>query len=154
MVEFALVAPLFFILLFAIIEGARFVFYNEMLNNATREGARYAIVHGGNTFDTCASGPPAPGTTPCDTDGDNVRNAVRDAAISLIDSGTVSIPYPVWTAPGAPLPDVPPPGPGTDSGTNARGHYVTVFVDYTYSPLIPLLPSITISARSSLVINN
>ena len=41
-----LVAPVFFLLLFGIIEGGRFIFYHETLNNATREGARYAIVHG------------------------------------------------------------------------------------------------------------
>jgi Flp pilus assembly protein TadG len=48
--EFALVAPLFFLLLFGIIEAGRFVFYTEVLANATREGARYAIVHSGRTF--------------------------------------------------------------------------------------------------------
>ena len=54
--EFALVAPVFFLLLFSIIEGGRFIFYYETLNNATREGARYAIVHGMNSFD--CTGPP------------------------------------------------------------------------------------------------
>jgi len=150
LVEFAMVAPLFFVLLFAIMEGARFVFYNEMLNNATREGARYAIVHGGNTRDVCASGPPATGTVACDVSGANVKDAVRVAALSLIDTGVLSIPDPIWTVINDDLPD-----PGDPStGTNARGNYVTVFVDYSYSPIIPLLPSINISARSSLVINN
>src|SRR5690242_12105624 len=58
MVEFALVAPIFFLLLFAIIEGGRFIFYYETLNNATREGARYAIVHGSNA--KCPAGPSGP----------------------------------------------------------------------------------------------
>jgi Flp pilus assembly protein TadG len=156
LVEFALVAPLFFLFMFAIIEGARFVFYNEMLNNATREGARYAIVHGGNTKDGsttppfCASGPAAPSTDPCDVPGANVKEAVRTGAIGLIDTGTLSIPDPIWTVANDDLPN---PGDAS-SGTNARGNYVTVFVDYSYSPIIPLLPSINISARSSLVINN
>ena len=44
--EFALVAPLFFLLLFGIIEAGRFIYYYEILSNATREGARYAIVNG------------------------------------------------------------------------------------------------------------
>lgn len=154
MVEFALVAPLFFILLFAIIEGARFVFYNELLNNATREGARYAIVHGANTFDTCRTGPTPATVPPCDIEGDDVREAVRAAAISLISTGDLSIPKPVWTASGSALPPDGTPGGSASPGNNARGNYVTVFVNYTYSPLIPILPSITISARSSLVINN
>jgi TadE-like protein len=152
MVEFALVAPMFFILLFAIIEGARFVFYSEMLNSATREGARYAIVHGGHTLAPggCASGPPAPSTAPCDVDGDNVKEAVRSAALSLIDTGDLSIPDPIWTPPNSVLPE---PGSG-NTGTNDRENYVTVFVDFTYTPLLPGIPSITINARSSLVINN
>jgi hypothetical protein len=154
MVEFALIAPMFFIILFAIIEGARFVFYNEMLNNATREGARYAIVHGANTFDTCRSGPTPGGVTPCDIEGEDVREAVRTAAISLISTGDLSIPKPVWTPAGSALPPDGAAGGSASPGNNSRGSYVTVFVNYTYSPLIPILPSITISARSSLVINN
>ena len=54
MVEFALVAPLFFLLLFGIIEAGRFIFYYETLNNATREGARYAIVNGANSTSSAA----------------------------------------------------------------------------------------------------
>jgi hypothetical protein len=159
LVEFALVAPLFFIMLFAIIEGARFVFYNEMLNSATREGARYAIVHGSQAIDGCPSGPmPGGAPNPCDPDGDNVIEAVEKAAIGLVGSGFLFVDAPVWCA----TPEVPPTGtecpgavpPDRNTGDNARGKYVTVFVDYTYAPLLPLLPEITISARSTLVVNN
>jgi Flp pilus assembly protein TadG len=44
-VEFAIVAPVFFLVLLGIIEYARFLFTLEMLNNAAREGARYAAVN-------------------------------------------------------------------------------------------------------------
>jgi len=83
--EFALVAPFFFLFMLAIMEAGRFIFYYEMLSSATREGARYAIVHGSNAIDLCPSGPnPAwKGTNTCDPDGDNVKEAVRDAAIDL-----------------------------------------------------------------------
>jgi TadE-like protein len=149
MVEFALVAPIFFILIFAIIEGARFTFYYEMLNNAARDGARYAIVHGSNALDGCPSGPPAPDTYNCDEPGENVKQAVSNGAIGLVDSGSVTVSPPVWLS----TPDQPNPG-DPNTGDNRRGNYVTVFVEYTYSPIMPLLPPITISARSSLVINN
>ncbi|NBO91423.1 MAG: pilus assembly protein [Planctomycetia bacterium] len=43
-VEFALVAPIFFLLLFGIIEYCRLMFTWQLLNNAAREGARYAVV--------------------------------------------------------------------------------------------------------------
>ena len=49
---------------------------------------------------------------------------------------------------------------GSSSGHNGRGEYVTVFVDFDYDPIIsqvidvPVLPTISISAESTLVINN
>jgi TadE-like protein len=134
MVEFALVAPLFFLLLFGIIEAGRFIFYYETLNNATREGARYAIVNGASTIG-CPSGPPAPGSTGCDVPGDNVIARVRAAALGLGSAVTVT---PEWFS------------------NNGRGETVKVTATATYKTLVPLvpLPSITISAESSLVINN
>lgn len=44
LVEFALVFPLFLILLMSIITYGLYVFYNEQLTNAAREAARYAAV--------------------------------------------------------------------------------------------------------------
>ena len=155
LVEFALVAPIFFVLMFAVIEGGRFIFYYEMLNNATREGARYAIVHGGNSQIGPRSGP-GPGADPCassvtdDCTGANVIDAAKNAAIGLVSSGSLSADPPAWW-------DCmdPPPAPGDEStGTNERGKCVTVFLNYTYQTIIPVLPPITISAESSLVINN
>jgi hypothetical protein len=145
MVEFALIAPIFFLILFAIMEAGRFVFYYEMLSNAAREGARYAIVHGANS--SCPTGPMT-GTNPCGADatGERVKQAVRDAAISLADTGQLFPLDPIWTPQGVEC--------GTGSGTNVRGACVTVPVQYSYSPLIPILPTITVSAESSLVINN
>jgi len=139
LVEFAMVAPLFFLLLFGIIEGARFILYYQTLNNATREGARYAIVHGSNS--NCPSGPMPPGETApggCyDPTGANVEQAVKDAAFGLL--GSAVIVTPTWGATG-----------------NARDSDVTVSAAYTYTTLIPLvpLPAITVSAESRLVINN
>jgi hypothetical protein len=134
--EFALIAPMFFIVLFGIVEAGRFIFTYEILNNATREGARYAIVNGANVDPIgCPSGPPAPGSVPCDTAGDNVKERVRDAAIGV--GGTITVDAD-W------FPD------------NGRGSTVTVAASVRYRPMIPLvpLPDITVSAESSLVVNN
>jgi Flp pilus assembly protein TadG len=146
MVEFALVAPMFFLVLFAIIEAGRFIFYYETLSHATREGARYAIVNGANTLG-CPSGPAAPGSSACDTAGNNVVTRVRQSALGVPATG-VSVDRCWWYS-------------ACDFGThgdgdNARGATVTVNATYTYSSLIPLvpLPSITVTAESSLVINN
>jgi hypothetical protein len=142
MVEFALVAPLFFLLLFGIIEAGRFVFYHEILANATREGARYAIVNGANVNPIgCPSGPPAPLSVPCDTTGANVVARTQAAAIGLGGSVTV---VPTWlNTDGSP-------------GHNGRGQTVNVAATFTYRTLVPLvpLPPIPVTAESSLVINN
>ena len=53
--EFALVAPIFFLILFSIIDFGRYVYYVQILNNAAREGARYAIVHGANSLPVVGS---------------------------------------------------------------------------------------------------
>ena len=135
--EFALVAPVFFLVLFAIIEAGRFMFYYETLNNATREGARYAIVNGANSLG-CPTGPPAPGSSPCDPTGEDVRQRVRNAAFGVLGSGVTVTP--TWH----------------DPANNGRGSTVTVTATYTYASLIPLvpLPTISVEAESSLVVNN
>lgn len=48
-VEFALVAPVFFLLVFGMIEYGRMVMVQQVLTNATREGARRAVLDGATT---------------------------------------------------------------------------------------------------------
>ena len=43
-VEFACVAPVCFMILLGILEYARYLFTVQLMNNAAREGARYAVV--------------------------------------------------------------------------------------------------------------
>ena len=43
LVEFALVFPLFLMVLFSIISFGLYIFYNQQLANAAREAARYAV---------------------------------------------------------------------------------------------------------------
>jgi hypothetical protein len=130
-VEFALVAPWFFLMLFGIVEAGRFILYYETLNNATREGARYAIVNGERSF--TPTGPPQqPG-------GEDVIAKVKAAAFGVLGNGVTVTP--TW---------------GGSPPNNERGTVVTVHASYTYSSLVPLvpLPPITVQAESSLVINN
>ncbi|MEX2425777.1 MAG: TadE family protein [Thermomicrobiaceae bacterium] len=46
MVEFALVSPLLFLMLFGVMEGGWLLFHNHQVSNAAREGARFAVVNG------------------------------------------------------------------------------------------------------------
>jgi Flp pilus assembly protein TadG len=142
LVEFAIVAPIFFVLLFAIIEAGRFILFYETLNNATREGARYAIVNGANSL-TCPTGPPAPKSVACDPTGAHVVARVKAAAFNVMGTGVAVAPS--WHQSDAVTP-----------GDNGRGMTITVVATYTYHSLVPLvpLPPITITAESSLVINN
>lgn len=45
--ELALVVPLFFALVFGVIDIGRVIWANDVVGNAAREGARYASVHAG-----------------------------------------------------------------------------------------------------------
>ena len=132
LVEFALVAPLFIVVLLAAIEVGRYIYHYEMLNNAAREGVRYAIVHGALSGDP--TGPPH------DPTGDDIKLAVSQASLSLIGVGDMTIPDPIYAGPN-----------GT---SNKRGSNVTVSVTYTYASIIPLVPPISVSAESTGVVNN
>lgn len=130
LVEFALVAPIFFLLLFAIIDFGRYVYYVQVLNNAAREGARYAIVHG-------PEGIPSTGP-PDEPSGAAVTAKVRSYLVGVIDGGNLTI-TPTWP-----------------QGTNGRGNTVNVRVDYQFHSVMPLvpLPTVMVRGESTLVINN
>jgi len=136
LVEFALVAPLFFLVLFAIIDFGRYVYYVQILNNAAREGTRYAIVHGSAGLPS--SGPPESGTVSFDPSGQNVKDVVRNYAIGVIGAAALDV-VPSW-------PD----------GSNGRGRVVSVHVTYQFRSVIPIvpLPPVAIKGESTLVINN
>lgn len=132
LVEFALVAPVFFVMLFAIIDFGRYVYYVQILNNAAREGARYAIVHGALSL--------APTGPPDEPSGAAVKAVVRDYAIGVIgveDTAVLDIDT-TWD------PD------------NTRDNPVTVAVTYQFRSVIPLvpIPAIAVKGESTLVINN
>ncbi|MCI0343819.1 MAG: pilus assembly protein [Chloroflexi bacterium] len=153
--EFAIIAPIFFFTLFAIIEFGRAVYTIQMLNNAAREGARYAIVHGAAS--TSPSGPfpatyPAPNSH--DPTGLNVVNRVKQFAIAIIDSGPSDFAVSVkWCANDGDIAAC----PGTyGDGDNGRNQNVLVTVNYKFKPLLGMvpLPTFDLSGGSTLVINH
>lgn len=54
-VEFALVAPVFFLLIFGMIEYGRMVMVQQVLTNAAREGARVGVLDNATTSDVTTS---------------------------------------------------------------------------------------------------
>ena len=132
LVEFALVAPLFFLILFGIIDFGRYVYYTQILNN---EGARYAIVHGEH-------GIPQTGPGSLDPTGTAVVNVVKQYSIGVIGLQDISVltVTPSWD-------------PNTNNHRNTK---VTVNVTYAFHSVIPIvpIPPITVRGASTLVINN
>jgi len=159
-----MVIPFFLVLLFSIIEFGRAVYYIQMLNNAAREGARYAIVHGvASAPRQCPSGPfpPSYGTTnPCDPYGDRVIAATKSAAIAVIDgaSPTDFIVAVKWCDEDGDIADCPDTNASAmGDGHNGRNPTVSVSVTYSLEPwiraIVPL-PTFTLTGASSLVVNN
>jgi TadE-like protein len=143
LVEFAFVLVPFLLLLYGIIEFGRYVYTVQVLNNAAREGARYAIVHGSTSL--CPSGPmPGGAINPCDPNGDNVITAVEQQAVAVI----APITFPPMTCPSSPANPCWQPN-------NQRESTVTVHVRTVFDPLLPLpLPAITVDGSSTLVVNH
>ena len=133
LVEFAFVAPIFFLLLFAILDFGRYVYYVQILNNAAREGARYAIVHGSGSFV-----PTGPGS-----DDPTIAAIVKNYATGVVGTGATFSIHSIW-------------GDGGAGATNDRGQKVKVTITYQFQSMIPVvpIPAITINGESTLVINN
>lgn len=97
LVEFSLVAFLVMLTAFASIEFDRMILVYTSLSNATRAGARYAIVHGS---DRTATGEPASGPS----DQSNVVAVVKKfAGIGALDTNTLNVvvSYPTNNKPGS-----------------------------------------------------
>lgn len=108
MIEFALVLPLFLLIVTGLFDVGRAVWQENTLAYAAREGTRYAIVHGSGSSD-----PVWPGnTTP-------VRDVVRKAALG-VPNVTVVV---TW--------------PDTVGGTACYDRNCRVAVDAT-APFVPI----------------
>jgi len=114
LVEFAFVAVIFFMLFFGIVEYCRFIFVRQVLVNAAREGARYAVV---NTTDTTMI---ADTTSYVGTLVAGVTGSMKNytCQVYLADNTGTSI------------------GAATSAGF---GQYVAVQVDCDYDTILPSL---------------
>jgi hypothetical protein len=165
LVEFALIAPLFFFLLFSIIEFGRAVYYIQMLNNAAREGARFAIVHGHKSMSPSGPFPPTAVVAnggvdnSFDLNGDNVVAATKEYAIGIVDANPADFVVTVkWCDEDGNVADCPDTNAAAKGdGHNGRNQTVTVSVAYTFRPFMSgflPLPTFNLTGGSSLVVNN
>jgi hypothetical protein len=152
--EFALVIPLFMVLLVGVFEFARAIYYVQVVNNAAREGARYAIVHGAKSLYTI--GPMLNGPSD-DPTGTSVVNIVHSYATG-IDPSSLDVMI-CWNGQ-PPTPATAPCDNGAGDygpGNNDPGSTIHVQVSYTFEPVLSVLlplPSFTLTGESTLVINH
>ncbi len=124
-VEFALVAPVFFLLIFAILEFGWYFFVEHTIHYATREGTRLALV--GTQLND-------PGGNPMSR-VDSITSTIKDNAAMAVDPNSLLIKiYPV----GADYAD---PGNWETIANNAGagGDYMRVRTRYTYTFITPLI---------------
>jgi hypothetical protein len=120
-------------LMFWLFELSMFTYTCSVLNSATREGVRYATLHG--TDSSACSGPDT--ACPDQSPYSNVQAVVTSAAsVSLhnLSAMTVTVAY--------------------SNNTAAAGNPVTVKVAYTYVPYVSLpglLDSVTFSSQGQIV---
>jgi Flp pilus assembly protein TadG len=137
MVEFALLLPLFLLVIFGLIDMGRFVMTDHILSSAAREGARQAAVEAswlGSTDTSCntAHGPTCPGNVTVLSD--HARAAANNIVAGLGGSITQlhlscdppgSEPTGLWS--------------GTSCLSTTSGNHVSVRVVFTYQPITPVI---------------
>jgi hypothetical protein len=159
LVEFALVIPVFFLLLFGLIDMGRFVYMNSTLSQAAREGARVAAVEAswiGRTDPNCNQ----PGGPVCPADVSTFRAHVLEATNRMIapfGSITDADLFTSCDSSGA----TPPGGSWTSQTCNGAGQsvggFVSVRVVLEFNPVTPIVSqmfsSITTSGAATMVVN-
>jgi len=171
LVEFAIVIPVFLVILIGMVDLGRAVWANNSVANAAREAARFASVHGGSCKDLsgsfcsssnyCPVGPAGPKTavpsvtTACPYPSSSKQSIYDAATAQLIGGGTSSTTTacyfnPVTTTSCSGNTD----GSG---GNNTRGMAVTVTVSTTVPVIIPSFlgtNTVSVSATSTMLINH
>lgn len=155
LVEFALVLPIFLMLLVGVFDLGHVVWANNAISTAAREATRFAVVHGGNS--TCPVGPhsatqayPMPPTTDCPISSDSVQ-PIKDEAAQWLSGvgGTVD----VWVCYG----DVTTCSSDQNTSDNARGNRVTVTIQVSMALAAPSLLGLgdfTFSATNTMLVNH
>ncbi|MBF6605461.1 MAG: pilus assembly protein [Chloroflexi bacterium] len=162
LVEFALVVPVFLLMVFGIIDGGRFVYMSSVLSQAAREGARTGSVEAswlGKVDPSCGQ----PGGPTCPATAATLKADVLSAADRMVTpfANIVSSQMYISCDP----PSTVPSGAWTSGtactagtgGTGVTGNVISVRVALTYQPLTPIVGQVigptTIYGSASMVIN-
>ncbi len=156
LVEFALVLPIFLLLLFGLIDAGRLVYQHSVLSQAAREGARLASVEAswiGQADPGCGS----TGGPVCPADVAALRTHVLTAANRMVSPFAVISSGQLNTrcdpSGGAPTGD----WSAATCSSNATGNVASVRVVASFTPITPvistLVGTVSMSASTSMVIN-
>jgi hypothetical protein len=155
LVEFALVIPIFLLMLFGLIDMGRFVFMSSTLSQAAREGARLAAVEAywmGSADPSCnTSGGPV-----CPANLAALRADVLSASNRMLTPFANITTAELFTSCDA---GTPPSGNWTSTTctSNQPQNLASVRIQVVFTPLTPVIgqmfPSITTQASATMVIN-
>jgi TadE-like protein len=155
LVEFALVIPVFLLVLFGLIDMGRYVFLNSAVSQAAREAARVASVEAywmGSGDPTCntSGGPTCPG------DLGALRADILDGANRMVTPFQAISESNLYTSCGV----TPPTGSWTTKSCSNRtpsSSSVSIRVTTVFTPLTPvigqMLGSVDVSGSATMVIN-
>jgi Flp pilus assembly protein TadG len=135
LVEFALVFPVLVLLLFGVLDMGRAVYAYSTIGNAARQGARVAAVNQIFNSNECVQDMPV--ETVGSTHTSITACAIRAAQSLNVQAGDVHVAYsaPVGTSLSCPAAaDTTP-----SSGQLDLGCIASVTVDYTFTPLTPVI---------------
>ena len=157
LVEFALVLPVFLLLVFGLIDVGRFVYTGSVLSQAAREGARVGSVEAswmGSNLLTCGQ----PGGPVCPADATALAADVKAAANRMVAGvGTISQVFVSCDTPGNAPTGTWTTRPPCAASADASGDLISVRVVFRYDPITPvigqLIGQITRSASATMVIN-
>jgi hypothetical protein len=156
LVEFALVLPIFLLLLFGLIDGGRLIYMHTVLSQAAREGARVASVEA-SWIGASGSGCGTSGGPVCPGNVAGLRTDVLTAANRMIQ--------PFAQVTNSQLQTRCDPSGGTPTGnwsattcsSNDPGNVASVRVSAAFVPITPIISSligpVPMSASASMVIN-
>lgn len=133
LVEFALILPLFLVLIMGLFDIGRAVLYYAVINTAVREGTRYAIVQPNSGYDSLGEKSFDCGSPPNATDL-NICNEVKDKFFNIGDLGssTITVNY-------------------SPQGNNTL---VQIGIELAYQPITPglgLIGDFTMNANSQML---
>jgi Flp pilus assembly protein TadG len=136
LVEFALSASVFFMMLIGIMEMSVLLFTFHFVSEAAREGSRYAMVRGNSSYTNCPAA-----SSPCPTSQSAIQTYVRGLTLAGLNPAnmTVTASYSAFPSGGTCTPN---------ANCENAGNLVTVRVTYAYPLNLPFVRTGTLGLSS------